>query len=288
MGKKSKDRRTELEKKAKELFFEMDDGTKVRVLDFNLTNKPNKYTLFFIPGFITVFQSWHKAIEILSKDFRIYYFESREKFSSVIPDRKVKRRITFEKMAHDIKEVIEQMNLDGTHYITVCSSTGGTIEAIALSNDWLNPKGAVMVGPTIIYHVSILATSFIRIVPAFLKQLVMPIVKWYITKVYVDKNAEPEQLVKYVRAVEEADLIKIRRPVTKMRKKNIQHLLPKVKARTYMIGASTDKMHAAEETLENSKLMPNAKYIDLLSNKAAHEQPLVDVIFEFIQELENA
>jgi alpha-beta hydrolase superfamily lysophospholipase len=287
MGKKKKDRRTELEKKAEELYFEMSDGTKVKVLDFNLAKKPNKYILFFIPGFITVFQSWHKAIEILSKDFRIYYFESREKPSSIMPNRKTMRRVTFEKMAHDIKEVVEQLELDKKEYITVCSSTGGTIETIALSNDWLSPNCAIMVGPSIIYHTNFIPPLFATIVPNFIKPIFMPGIRWYLSRKYVNKKDEPEQLEKYLRAAEEVDLRKVRKPGWQMIGYNSQHLLPKIKVNCILIGASSDKMHAAEECLENSKLIPNAKYIDLGSNKAAHEQPLVDVIYDFIKTAET-
>ncbi len=287
LGKKKKDRRTDLEKKAKELYFEMTDGTKVRVLDFDLAKKPNKYILLFIPGFITVFQSWHKSIELLSKDFRIYYFESREKYSSIMPNRKTRHSITLEKMAYDIKEVIEQLDLGSKDYITICSSTGGTIEAIALSNDWFQPNGAIWVGPTIIYHISFIVPLFATLVPQFMKRLFMPAMRWYLTRRYVDKNAEPEQLDKYLRSAEEADLRKTRRVGWQMLGYNNQESLPKIKAKSILIGASSDKMHLAEETLENCNLMPNAKYIDLGSNKAAHDQPLVDVIFDFIKELEQ-
>lgn len=285
LGKKKIDRRTDLEKKAKELYFEMTDGTKVRVLDFDLAENPNKYFLFFIPGFTSVFQSWHKVIDILSKDFRVYYFESREKYSSVMPNRKIERNITFYKMAYDLKEVIEQMNLDSKNYITICSSAGGTIENIALSNDWFNPNGAIWVGPTIIYHISIVIPLFGTLCPPFMKKMFMPAMRWYLKRKYVDSEAEPEQLVKYLRSAEEAELRKIRKPGWEMLGYNGQDMLPKVKTRSILIGASSDKMHLAEETLENCNLMPNAKYIDLGSNKAAHEQPLVDVIFDFIQEL---
>jgi hypothetical protein len=287
LGRKLKDRRTELEKKAKILYFEMTDGTKVRVLEFDFAKNPNKYILFFIPGFTSVFQSWDKVIDLLKDDFHIYYFESREKYSSIMPNRRIERRITFYKMAYDLKEVIEQLDLDNKDYITVCSSAGGTIENIALSNEWFDPNGAIWVGPTIIYHMSIVIPLFGTFCPPFMKNMFLPAMRWYLKRKYVDSEAEPEQLDKYIRSAEEAQMRKIRRSGWEMLGYNGQHMLPKVKTRSILIGASSDKMHLADETLENSKLMPNAKYIDLGSNKAAHEQPLVDVIFDFIQELEE-
>ncbi|MCK5183058.1 MAG: hypothetical protein KAQ95_02045, partial [Candidatus Heimdallarchaeota archaeon] len=175
MGKQKEDLRAEIEKKAKEIYCEMSDGTKVKILDFDLAENPNKYTIFLIPGFTTVFLSWEILVEILSKEFRILYFESREKSSSIAPNRKVQRSTTLRKMAYDIKEVTEQLELDKQDYIILCSSAGGTILVEALSEKWLNPPGAIMVGPTMEYHIQFIAPFLITIVPDFMKNLFMPL-----------------------------------------------------------------------------------------------------------------
>ncbi|HUT81801.1 MAG TPA: alpha/beta hydrolase [Candidatus Bathyarchaeia archaeon] len=287
MTKKKRDMRTELEKQAEIKYFEMADGTKVRVLDFNLAENPNKYTLFFIPGFITVFQSWQKALEILTKEFRVFYFESREKFSSIFSSRKIERKTDLHNMAHDIKEVIEQLGLDDTDYITVCSSTGGTIEIEALSEGWLKPKGAVMVGPTVEYHIKWFISAGVSVLPEFVKWLVMPFTKWVLRRAYVDKEAEPEQYDKYVRALEDGVLRRMRRTLRQMKGYNCWDMLPKINTKCLLIGASKDKMHASEETIRANELIPKSRHMDLDSNKAAHEQPLIDAIKEFIIEIEK-
>lgn len=287
MGRKKEDLRAEIEKKAKEIYCEMSDGMKVRILDFDLAEKPNKYTIFLIPGFVTVFLSWEMLVEILSKDFRILYFESREKSSSIAPNRKVERRTTIRKMAHDIKEVIEQLELDKQDYITLASSTGGTILVEALSEKWLSPPGAVMVGPTIEYHLKFIAPFLITIVPDFKKNLFMPLFRWFLGKVHVDKNEHPKQYAKYVRAGEEAILRKIRRVLREMYKYKYWQMPPKVETKTLIVGASTDKVHATEEAIRTHELMPNSSYIDLEDNIAAHSQPLADALMDFIGELEK-
>ncbi|MFW9922162.1 MAG: alpha/beta fold hydrolase [Candidatus Thorarchaeota archaeon] len=287
MERKKNDMRTDLEKKAEIKYFEMTDGTKVRVLDFNLAENPNKYTLFFIPGFITVFQSWQNALEILTKEFRVYYFESREKFSSIFPSRKIERKTDLQKMAYDIKEVIEQLSLDETDYITVCSSTGGTIEIEALSKGWLKPKGAVMVGPTVEYHIKWFISAGVSILPEFVKWLFMPFTKWVLRRAYVDKDAEPEQYDKYVRALEDGILRRMRRTLRQMRGYKCWDMLPKINTKCLVISAATDKMHASEETIRTSELIPNSKHLELESNKAAHEQPLIDALKTFINEIKK-
>jgi alpha-beta hydrolase superfamily lysophospholipase len=283
--KKQRDLRAELEKKAEEHYYTMRDGTKIRVLEFNLAKEPHEVILFFIPGFVTVFQSWEKVLEPLTKEFRIYYFESREKASSISPSRRVERRNALEKMAYDIKEVIEQMELDKQKYVTISSSTGGTIEVAALSKQWHKPLGAVMVGPTMEYHVHWIAPLFVSLIPEFIKKMFMPILRWYMGAVYVNKKENPEQYAKYIRAGEEAKIRKIRRILWQMTKYKCWEMAPKVTTETLLVGASSDKMHATEECVKTHELMPNSTFVDLGSNKATHSQPLVDEIIKFIEEI---
>lgn len=285
--KEQKDYRTELEKQGKELYFTMSDGVQVRILEFDIAKKPHEYSIFVIPGFVTVFQSWETVIGLLAKEFKVYYFESREKNSSIMPDRKTEKSVTLHKMAHDIKEVIEQMKLDDTKYITLCSSTGGTIEVEALSEKWLKPAGAVMIGPTTQYDVKWIAAAFVTAVPVFVKAIFMPFFRWYMGAVYVNKKKYPKQYAKYVRAGEEANMRKIRKLLWQMTKYECWDMVPKIEARTLLIGATEDKMHASELTMRVHELLPNSEYIDLGTNINAHTQPLVDTMKNFIVDIEK-
>jgi hypothetical protein len=286
--KKQRDYRTEIEKKAEERYFTMRDGVKVRVLVFDLAENPHEYKIFMIPGFATVFQGWSEMIENLSKDFTIYYFESREKTSSIMPSRKIARNTNLHKMAYDIKEVIEELKLDEGKYITISSSTGGTIQVEALSEKWMNPNGAILIGPTIEYHVHWFAALMISIVPAFIKGLFMPMFRWYMGAIYVNKKKYPEQYAKYVRAGEEIDMIKIKKLMWQITKYKCWEMPPKIdNTKCILVGASEDKMHAAEETIRTHRLIPNSEYVDLGTNKATHSIPLIDLARKFITELEK-
>ena len=284
--KKWVDLRSETEKLGKETYYTMSDGVKVKVIEFDHAENPHEYSIFVIPGFVTVIQSWDEVISILSKEFKIYYFESREKSSSIMPNRRLERQVNLHKMAHDIKEVIEQMKLDESKYITLCSSTGGTIEIEALSNKWLKPTGAVMVGPTTEYELKLIAPILISLCPDFIKDFFMPFFRLYMRTFYVDRDKHPEQYIKYIRAGEESNLRKIRKVLWAMgRKYSCWEMVPKVETKSIIIGATEDKMHAAEWTKRVHELMPNSEYVDLGTNEAAHKQPLVDLMKDFIKKL---
>ncbi|NHJ31925.1 MAG: hypothetical protein FK732_03595 [Asgard group archaeon] len=280
--KKKKDYRTELEKKGLPKYFTMTDGTQVRILDFNLAQKPNDYVIVLIPGYLTVFQSWQRVMELLTPEFRVLYFETREKVSSIVP-RKSERKIRFTDMAHDLKEVFQQLDMDGQRYLALTSSLGGNILTEALSKKWLEPTGAIMVGPAIEIHISLFVVIMSVLIPNFIKKTIMiPAIRWYMKKFYVNTEAEPEQLDKYIRAFEEGNLRKAMPTFRRMYRYKIWDMPPKVETPTLLLGASTDKMHAAQECLRTHELMPNSTYIDLGSNKATHSEPLIEELKKFI------
>ncbi len=285
--KEKKDFRTELEKKGISRYFTMTDGAQVRVLEFNLAEKPNDYVIILIPGYLTVFQSWQRVMELLTPEFRVFYLETREKVSSIVP-RKLERKIKLTDMAHDIKEVIQQLEMDGQKYITLTSSTGGNILTEALSKEWLHPTGAIMVGPAIEFHISLFAFIVSIIVPNFIKQtLLIPAVKWYVARKFVNTEAEPEQMEKYVRALKEANMRKAMPTFRRFYRYSIWDMPPKVKTPTLLLGASTDGMHTTQECLRTHELMPNSIYVDLGSNKATHSDPLIEELEKFIIRLDK-
>ncbi|NHJ85062.1 MAG: alpha/beta hydrolase [Asgard group archaeon] len=286
-SKKVKDYRTELEKKGIAKYFTMSDGVEVRVLDFQLVEKPHEYTFILIPGFITVFQSWQKVMELLTPEFRVIYFESREKASSKVP-KKMERKITFRDLAHDIGEVVNQLGLTDKKFITLASSLGGNILVKALSEKWLKPTGAVLVGPAMEFHLNWFIVFMSAIIPNFIKQTIMvPMVRWYVSVFYVNKKKEPEQLEKYMRAFSECNMRRAMPLFRKMYRHKSWDDPPKVEAPILLLGASLDKMHATEETQRVHELLPNSIFVDLGSNKATHDEPLIIEIKNFIDYLEK-
>ncbi|MHA1245139.1 MAG: hypothetical protein ACTSP7_11270 [Candidatus Heimdallarchaeota archaeon] len=284
---KKEDLRTELEKSAEERYYTMKDGVKVRVLVFDKAKNPHKYKIFMIPGFASVFPGWSKMIEPLTKDHIVYYFESREKTSSIMPSGKIARKTDLQKMAYDLKEVTEQMKLDEGKYITISSSAGGTIQVEAFSEKWMHPNAAVLIGPSIEFHLHWFAAFMITIVPSFMKDLFMPLFRFWMGTFHVDKKEYPEQYAKYVRAGEEIDMRKMKKLMWQLTNYKCWEMVPKVEVKCILVGASEDKMHTAELTMKTHELIPNSEYVDLGTNKATHAKPLVDLVKKIIADLEK-
>ena len=168
---------------------------------------------------------------------------------------------------------ISEINAVGRGWLLtlIMQSSGAATSTLAALNF------AGIIGPTILIYM----------VPNFVKEFFMPIFRFYMGRFHVDKNKYPEQYRKYVRAGEESNLRKIRRVIWKIGNKcSNWEMVPKVETKTLLIGATEDKMHTTEMTLRVHEMLPNSEYVDLGTNKAAHEQPLVDIMKKFINEFE--
>jgi alpha-beta hydrolase superfamily lysophospholipase len=278
---------TALEKRARQHRMMMRDGVQVRVLEFDLGPQPARRTLLVVPGMATVFQSWQEAVQLLSDGYRIFYFESREKASSVLPDHPAKAIITLREMALDLGEVTRQLGLELHPYYVLASSTGSTILIEALSHGWILPRGAILVGPMVKPRIGRMAAFLTSCTPMALKNLVMPFYRAYLRAVYVNRKRHPEQYAKYIRAAEEVELPKIYRLLWEMTTYDGSELLANVTTPCLLAGASRDGMHVLAETRRIQRLLPKATVIDLGSNEAAHGQPLVDAIQAFVMGLEK-
>ena len=63
------------------------------------------------------------------------------------------------------------------------------------------------------------------------------------------------------------------------------NVLKDVTSRSILIGATKDTLHPSEFSFKVGKEIPDCTFIDLGTNKAAHDTPLVDLTIEFMQEL---
>jgi len=79
-----------------------------------------------------------------------------------------------------------------------------------------------------------------------MKDVFMPLFRFWMGAVQIDKKKYPEQYAKYVRAGEEIDMRKMKKLMWQLTNYNCWEMVPKVEAKCILVGASEDKMHAAE------------------------------------------
>ncbi|NHJ46933.1 MAG: hypothetical protein FK733_04015 [Asgard group archaeon] len=276
--------KTEFELSAKERYISVFDSSELRVLSFeNVENPVEDVEVMFIPGLLTIFPRWEKVVKELNEHYKVHYIESREKKTSKLV-RKASLKIV--EMSKDLDNIEKDLGLDNKKYITVSSSMGGSMILENLAAKRISPIGSILVSPGVEVPFPRYVLLLLRILPVFVINWIKPIIKRFVRKRAADAEKEPIQAAAYVRSVEEADVRKMKKCILKnARKYNGWDLLPKIKDRIILIGATTDKSHSSDFSANVAKSLSNSTYIDLGTNRAAHDTPLVELSVKFVQEL---
>ena len=268
---------SEFEKIAEPIRISMSDGASIRVFRYTPPNKDfNGYSLIINVGWGTVVPSWDALLMEAVKDFDVVYIESREKASSYLPK---SAKLGLERMAKDIQEVIEFLEIKEEKLITLGSCIGATMITLGMYKKMYNPFMPVLIAPPARFEVPPVLRQIIPIGPTFLWGTAQPILRWWIIKF---KTEDKRQAAKYIRTLEEADAKKWKRLGLRLAYKRYWWLFPEVKNHVLLVAAETDKMHDAKVTKKIKEMMENSIYLNLGSNKDTHAPSMIEKIREYI------
>ncbi len=266
---------SEFENVAREQYFKTSDGAKIKILT---TKAPKKeaigYTLMLIPGWGSVVPGWEQVIMEAVKDFDILYIESREK-GSFHPS-KNKTVNDNNRLALDVKEIVEHLKIDQDRLVTLTSSFSTLTIANLLGTKKIKPILNILIGP--VYQLNMPPTTryLMHIVPNFVINWTKPIWRWWLVKY---KSEDPVQSAKYFRVLEESDFKKWRAVAKRVCFTKVWDLYKQIEdTRVVIIGMETDKMHTVELAKSILAVIPKAEYIDMKTNRAAHSGELIEVI----------
>ncbi len=270
---------SEFESIAKEQYFKTSDGAEIKVL----TTKAPKdiaigYTLMLIPGWGTVVPGWEKVLMEAAKDFDVLYIESREKGSFRPSENKTINDIN--RLALDVKEIVEHLKIDQNRLITLTSSFSTLTIADLLGTKKIKPTLNVLIGP--VYQLNMPPTTryLMHIFPNFIINWTKPIWRWWLLKF---KSEDPVQAAKYMRVLEESDFKKWRAVAKRVCFTKVWDLYKQISdTRVVIIGMETDKMHTVELSKSILAVIPNAEYIDMKTNRATHSGEMIEVIRKLI------
>ncbi len=255
-------------------YLQMSDGVQLRLLTHKAD--PSKGTIFFHPGLGTLLLSWERVLEMLADEgYTIYYVESREKYTAKYPK---KAKLTRERMIQDCAETVNLVGLKDNEYVAIGSSLGSTILIHAMAQALISPKHAILVGPNAEMKLPLGLRLLLPLVNDTIYRISKPLIKWYLLHKYVDKEADPEQYHKYALGIDLSVPSRFRKVLQAWVGNKIWDDLPSIKSHCILVGAEKDKLHASNTTRKIAELIQNSDYVDLGTNKAAHDKPLVDLV----------
>lgn len=273
---------SEYEKLAKKKQVNLSDGSKINVLFTKSTsNSKIDFNVLLIPGWGSIVLGWEEFLIEAQKFFNLYYIETREKKSS---DLSKTAEYTLNRIALDIKEVIEELNLELDKTIILSSSFGAIITAYALVNHKIDPFLTILIGPPYKIDMPPLFRYLVHIIPSIAFRMFIPIGRWWIKKY---KSESIDQAAKYLRVIDEADPKKWKKFGTHVTFQKYWNLYSQIENKVIVVDESEDKMHNTKVTKKIAKSIKNSEYVDLKTNKFTHSAQIVDFVKEKIWILEE-
>lgn len=255
------------------------ENVSLKVITFTPSQKTDNPPVIFVPGWITLMSAWKIVLHEMTKDFPIYYIETREKISSQVVG---KAGYGVEDIGKDIVQLVKHFNLKDNRYILFGSSLGAS--ALLDSCRFLDraPFCMVLIGPNAVFRVPRFGKIFIYFLPPRLFLLVKPLVKWYLKTFRLDIKSDYEQYEKYCGNIDSADPWKLKKAIMKLWNWQAWNLLPGIKYPVVIFGASKDSLHEPENLKQMVAMLPKADIIDLETNKGTHSTVMVAAMRNYV------
>ena len=257
------------------------DNIKLFEINYRPANPSPFPPLIFLPGWVSIIDSWENVLKEMTKDFEIYYLETREKGSA---KHSVEQDLSIASLGDDLSSVLVYHNLFDKPYILFGSSLGGTVILDAMSKMKVSPTMAVLIGPNAEFQAPRYWLWIIRMVPPILFYFIKPLAKWYMKKKYINMEADPKQYEKYARALDQGNPSRMRRSALNCSKYKIWEKLGNIHQKVLIFTGSQDVLHGYENTVKIAELLPNCELVDLVTNARTHSVEMVNQLRSFLKE----
>ncbi|HEY6951640.1 MAG TPA: alpha/beta hydrolase [Bacteroidota bacterium] len=254
----------------------------LRVITFSPA-QPSPYpAILFVAGWISLMRGWKNVLREMTKDFIVYYVETREKISSRIEGN---AEFGVEEIGSDLVALLEQMRVE--QYVLFGSSLGATAIIDCYGSLKRKPAGLVLIAPNAVFRVPRSWKAIVTLFYPPLYALIRPSVKWYLRTFRLNVKADAAQYEKYCEALDAADPHKLKKAVTSVWSYAVWDKLRFIDCPVLIVNASTDKLHEPDNTQNIAGGIRNAVQIDLATNSQTHDKPVVDALRSFLENLQQ-
>ncbi|MCK4944140.1 MAG: hypothetical protein KAS65_11205 [Candidatus Aminicenantes bacterium] len=260
----------------------LDSETKLRVIAFRPAGKKRAIAVVFVAGWMSLIDGWRKVLREMTRDFTVYYIETREKMSSRV---KGKAGFGIRDIGMDIVRMVDRLGLKDQQYVIVASSLGATAVFDCCSFFTVSPQALIMINPNAVFRIPFFWKILVRLFYAPLFVIFRPMIKWYLRTFRLDVQADPTQYQKYCRTLDNADPRKSKKTAMALWNYQVWDKLEAVRFPTLVVGASRDKLHEPENIRRMVSMLPGATYLDMETNARNHSPELVEAIRRYLDGL---
>jgi pimeloyl-ACP methyl ester carboxylesterase len=265
----------------------VEDGVRLRLYEWQPENNDGADPVLFIAGWISLVTGWVPLLEKLVQTRPVYYLETREKESAEIsPELMRPASFSVSRLAEDLLEVSNQLELDPDRTVLFGSSMGSNAILEALKGDRLTAKAAFIVGPNAEFHFPWWGRPLVHL-PPLVYSAAKPFVLWYLRTFRVNVREDPEQMARYVRTVRAADPERIMLSARAVIDYEAMPGLDTISSPVAVAYAPSDTLHGEEEVGRIVDAMPRGAAVSCPSNTYMHTADVVADLDRFLAGLDE-
>jgi pimeloyl-ACP methyl ester carboxylesterase len=244
----------------------------------------SKYNpVIFIAGLASMIEGFQKTLIELTRDFQVYYVDTRERSSS-----RISGKVSFdmETFSSDISSVVTMLGLEDKKYSMFGYSLGATVIVDAQRYLGSKPDCALLLEPNATFNYPRISLAFMRLnLPLF--YLMKPLVKAYIRQFRINRKEDNDMYLISARSLDNAHPRRLRKTVLGIASYKIWDKLEYVTCPTLVVGTSKDHFHSHDDVKRMIDNLKDCTYIDLENNRRTHSAELGIVIRKYIDSLKS-
>lgn len=270
-------------KEITELFVEMDDGVKIKIVKFQSKKDLLKPTIFFIPGFLSIITHWGELIDNLVKNgYTLYLMETREKQSSSATK---KSKFNSKRYLKDLEQSLYEVKLKD-NFILIGSSLGSgmIIKYLSIQKNKGTPypdKGILLEA---IYNTSSIKKAIaIAKLPKRVFSMIKNISAKIVPTILKQFKLFPSKYQSIVDSINHADSSIMRICLINTKDENLKDYLKEISIPIFVVGAIKDKIHDIAQSRTISEEVYNGSFDSIDFNNTISLEELANKISSFIE-----
>ncbi len=266
-------------------YVEVEARIKLRVFKIPSQKPEAKINIVVVAGLCSNFLGWIDIDYQLSKIANIFHIETREKKSAIHSKRRI--NYSMDQYALDIKSVIKHFNLDKKGFFLFGDSFGSEVVIKYLDKKFTPPKGLILISPEQSFSFSLWMKIIFTIFPYWLFYPLIPFLKFILKYLRTDMKTDPGTYYMNSRNIVTSDPKRMKRSALGLFIYKSSADYQKITCPTFIIAASTDKMHSYEKSLEIAEKIPDTIFEDVTNYQETHNRKIARKIMEFIKKIDK-
>jgi len=238
--------------------------------------------VLFVPGWVSRIDGWRDILLEMTPHRSVYYLETREKASSVLPE---DAELSVQAIAGDLIEFVQWKGFHENGYVVFGSSLGATAILEAAADLKPAPLALILVGPNAVFSIPPWGRTVIHLLPPGRYSWFKWLIRWYLKHFRLNVRVDAAQYSKYSAALDIADPWKLKRSALALAPYRVWDRLPLIKTPVLLVNAGKDIMHVPANIEKMHSELADSRILDMGTNSSTHSPQLLQKMDSYLKEI---